>query len=64
MDIFFFKFCMELHLGSIYMPNIFVGAAPSVPSFLGSKVNLVDIIGHTVVIKAPLGRVFIIKIKN
>ena len=33
-----FKFCMEYYLGKIYTPIVFSDAAPSVPSFIGSKV--------------------------
>ena len=33
-----FKFCMEVYLGKIYTPIVFGDAAPSVPSFIGSKV--------------------------
>ena len=33
-----FKFFMEVYLGKIYTPIVFDDAAPSVPSFIGSKV--------------------------
>ena len=33
-----FKFCMEVYLGKIYTPIVFGDAAPSVPSFIWSKV--------------------------
>ena len=33
-----FIFCMEVYLGKIYTPIVFGDAAPSVPSFIGSKV--------------------------
>ena len=39
-----FKFCMEVYLGKIYTPIVFGDAAPSVPSFIGSKVILVEIL--------------------
>ena len=32
------KFCMEVYHGKIYTPIVFGDAAPSVPSFIGSKV--------------------------
>ena len=34
----FFKFCMKVYLGTIYALIVYSGAAPSVPSFTGSKV--------------------------
>ena len=41
---------MVVYLGKIYPPRFFGGAAPSVPSFIGSKVILVDIlVSHTCV---------------
>ena len=39
-----FKFCREVYLGQLYPPRVFGGAAPSVTSFIGSKVILVDIL--------------------
>ena len=39
-----FKFCMKVYLSQLYPPRLFGGAAPSVPSFIGSKVILVDIL--------------------
>ena len=35
---FFHIFCMEVYLGKFYTPIVFGDAAPSVPSFIGSKV--------------------------
>ena len=35
---FSFKFCMAVYLSKLYMPTVFSDAAPSVPSFIGSKV--------------------------
>ena len=33
-----FKFCTDVHHTQIYTPIVFGDAAPSVPSFIGSKV--------------------------
>ena len=33
-----FKFCTDVHRSQIYTPIVFGDAAPSVPSFIGSKV--------------------------
>ena len=38
LDGFLFKFSMEVYLGKIYTPIVVGDAAPSVPSFIGSKV--------------------------
>ena len=39
-----FKFCTDVHHSQIYTPIVFGDAAPSVPSFIGSKVILVHIL--------------------
>ena len=46
-----FKFCMEVYLGKIYTPIVFGDAAPSVASFIRSKVifwwkSCVRSVGH------------------
>ena len=39
LDRFFsFKFCIEVHHSKIYTPIVLSNAAPSIPSFIGSKV--------------------------
>ena len=42
----------KVYLSQLYPPGVFGGAAPSVPSFIGSKVIMVDIL--VMVLHLPL----------